>query len=970
MAIAIPQFELRLLRCTLTPSSSTSSSTSPPHLIDNLLTSIENGNYQEALNSEAAHLFFHFAHSYDYQNTILSADQFYSQVEYHVQKFLHDNNNYQERVFILLCIAVAAFLAFTQNNITGPCADKLSLFPFPQNNDNCNEIGVEWDGWARNQIMSTGSDLCGKFSLLQYIVFAKMLLSKIKDVLWEEEKSTSFTGIKTISWWLGRVIFIQQRILDDTTSSLFDSLQVLNAEMLKHFGKVDNVETYWGTLLDEGEASTIVAMAHLEAGIVEYAYARVDQAGQHFDIAEEASALQLSVTGILGFRTVGQVDARAQKVLVANTIIPSIGGVCPTRSAELRSFSSKLGEDKLGSHSHEIHEASDILLTPKLLENEDPGMGANGTKTAATTSVHLVPIQQAVILARCLVIEKNTSSDEIQRWDIAPFIEAIDAQELSYFIIQCFCDILRVRWESTRSHTKERALLVMEKKVQSIYDSSPEVVKRIPYSFGVYVPTIPELRKEFGELLVRCGLIGEALKVFEDLELWDNLIHCYSLLEKKAAAVELIKKRLCEVPNDPRLWCSLGDVTNSDAYYEKALEVSSNRSARAKRSLARSAYNKGDYEASKVLWESALALNSLYADGWFALGAAALKARDTQKALEGFTRAVKLDPDNGEAWNNIACLHVMKNRNKEALIAFRQALQFRRNSWQLWENYSQVALNIGNFREALEATIMVLNMTHNKRINADLLERTMTEIETRISKHNQSDPASSELKFSRRNHLIDHVGDSVDDPKNKDSNLAGSRETEHLVEFLGKALQQIVRSGGQGDMWGLYARWLKIKGDTTMRSEALLKQVRSYQGADMWNDRDRFKKFASASLQLCEVYMEISQSTGSRRELNAAEMHLRNTVKQVDTFVLDANLYSVSCMLSIPIEQRNHIGGFTSFFLHRFAYDDFVNLHTLWCILLLAVSFSELEEFRALQNCLDEVRKRLNVTSVPSAGNL
>jgi cytochrome c-type biogenesis protein CcmH/NrfG len=57
-----------------------------------------------------------------------------------------------------------------------------------------------------------------------------------------------------------------------------------------------------------------------------------------------------------------------------------------------------------------------------------------------------------------------------------------------------------------------------------------------------------------------------------------------------------------------------------------------------------------------MLWEAAMALNSLYPDGWFALGAAALKARDVQKALDAFTFAVQLDPDNGEAWNNIACL--------------------------------------------------------------------------------------------------------------------------------------------------------------------------------------------------------------------------------------------------------------------------------------------------------------------------
>ncbi|KAK1392510.1 Zinc finger MYM-type protein [Heracleum sosnowskyi] len=75
---------------------------------------------------------------------------------------------------------------------------------------------------------------------------------------------------------------------------------------------------------------------------------------------------------------------------------------------------------------------------------------------------------------------------------------------------------------------------------------------------------------------------GEAVKVCEDLELWDTAIYSYCLLEKKASTMELIKKRLAERPSDSRLWCSLGDVTNDDACYEKALEVSENRSARAK----------------------------------------------------------------------------------------------------------------------------------------------------------------------------------------------------------------------------------------------------------------------------------------------------------------------------------------------------------------------------------------------------
>lgn len=105
-----------------------------------------------------------------------------------------------------------------------------------------------------------------------------MLLTRIKDVLFKENAS-SICGMKSISWWLARVVFLQQRILDERSSSLFEHLHVLMGESLLHFGILENVKSYWGTNLREGEASTIVSMVHLEAGIMEYYYGRVDSCG-------------------------------------------------------------------------------------------------------------------------------------------------------------------------------------------------------------------------------------------------------------------------------------------------------------------------------------------------------------------------------------------------------------------------------------------------------------------------------------------------------------------------------------------------------------------------------------------------------------------------------------------------------------------------------------------------------------------
>lgn len=110
---------------------------------------------------------------------------------------------------------------------------------------------------------------------MQYLVFAKMLLMRMKDLLTGGNLSPMI-GFGSLSWWLARVLLLQQRILDERSSSLFDLLQVYMSEALRQFGNSEAVISYWGANLHAGETSAIVSMAHLEAGTMEYAYGRVD----------------------------------------------------------------------------------------------------------------------------------------------------------------------------------------------------------------------------------------------------------------------------------------------------------------------------------------------------------------------------------------------------------------------------------------------------------------------------------------------------------------------------------------------------------------------------------------------------------------------------------------------------------------------------------------------------------------------
>ncbi|XP_052295535.1 uncharacterized protein LOC112498810 [Citrus sinensis] len=227
--------------------------------------------------------------------------------------------------------------------------------------------------------MSVGSDLLGKFSYLQYIVFAKILIMKTKDLL-SDATVLPVNGIRTISWWLTRLLLMHQRILDERSSSLYDLLKVFMAETLQHFGTLENVSTYWGNQLHDIDPSEIVSTFHLEAGLLEHIYRRVDSCRKHFESAEVAAGLQLSVTGVLGFRTVHQVEPKAQMVLVANTSSSNTSDVCPSINQVIHTHDSTIGD------------ASDVFVTPKLLGNSHESESGVQCIHAGGSAAHLKAI--------------------------------------------------------------------------------------------------------------------------------------------------------------------------------------------------------------------------------------------------------------------------------------------------------------------------------------------------------------------------------------------------------------------------------------------------------------------------------------------------------------------------------------------------------------------------------------------------
>ena len=133
--------------------------------------------------------------------------------------------------------------------------------------------------------------------------------------------------------------------------------------------------------------------------------------------------------------------------------------------------------------------------------------------------------------------------------------------------------------------------------------------------------------------------------------------------------------------------------------------------------------------------------------------------------------------------------------------------------------------------QTLEALKTVLNLSSNKRFNVDILDNVMTMLEEQpphfVATPEASDDTNKETRQS--NQLLDIIGDNLQQV----TNLSGLYFIFILytrLQFISWLCLQIVRSGGSNaDVWGLYARWHKTKGNLMACSEALLKQVRSLQ---------------------------------------------------------------------------------------------------------------------------------------------
>jgi tetratricopeptide (TPR) repeat protein len=454
---------------------------------------------------------------------------------------------------------------------------------------------------------------------------------------------------------------------------------------------------------------------------------------------------------------------------------------------------------------------------------------------------------------------------------------------------------------------------MLEDLVQTLERPEPSVSSRMRYLFSTWFPPAATLKKELGEALVSLGMVGAALDLFEEVELWDSLIVCLSLLGKKQQAADLVRRRLDADDTNPKLWCALGDALDDEKYYWKAWEVSGERNARAKRSLARRAAAREDWPTAAEHWMSALTINPLFPDGWFSGGYACLKCNRVEDALAAFVRCTQIDAENGQAWNNVAALSIRMSRFTAAHTALCEAVKHQRNSWHTWENHAMVCAKVGKFATSALSLIKVLELTQGARVHIEtmqtLLERVREARENPtgakwvIDAANWEEEAASQMDEEEESWADTAMGDLAADMLSAFSGIdlptisyAAKPESVHpsgmprvalqLEAAFGQVLDRAALGSSAGErkmrdtsqIWAIMAQYKSILGEYEDASDARLKCVRALETSGWRNDLEPYEDYAAATKIMVEgLLSDIAAGRGGSAE--SIRLHLKSVVK-------------------------------------------------------------------------------------------
>jgi hypothetical protein len=294
-------------------------------------------------------------------------------------------------------------------------------------------------------------------------------------------------------WWCLRAVMLQQHVLSGRSITLHTSLKQLVQDTLSWADALPAAAAAAGSngsnagqqqpVVATGaavQAQVLSAVAHIEAALVQQSIGVVTGAQQQLEAAAAALDVTVELTGALGLRTKHQIDPKAQMVAAVRAAAAGGNGRNAAALPGLEGFNvAALGFEEIGltKELEGMIDESAVYLAPRLVQPLGTAAAAAGSggsdavaEAAKATGVsissssseaqtapaivqqqqqqqqqQLSPLLQALLLGWAAQIRKGTSRDELQQWQMAPFVEAVLQQQQTQYMLHATARLLKCR---------------------------------------------------------------------------------------------------------------------------------------------------------------------------------------------------------------------------------------------------------------------------------------------------------------------------------------------------------------------------------------------------------------------------------------------------------------------------------------------------------------------------------------------
>lgn len=674
----------------------------------------------------------------------------------------------------------------------------------------CNFLGIdkkENENFSSLELIGSSTDLEVDGEDVLHVEHPAIIL-KAYEILKDLEKEDN--EIPSLKWWKMRVMFLHQRLLTHPVPSLMTPILDLLNEIPFQIN----------------EDQTLLGMFYLERMVVFLYYDLLKDAKDSLQKAKAVLGIRIEETGVLGKRTKFQTDAKAQFWVQIHS------------DSGLPSLKSPMDSNELPVN---ISMDSDYLLETPQYDNFE-------------TSVIKNELEQLVLLAEVEIKLAVEIDKSLRRLESLTYLQRV-LESPQCWPIQFLALFKRSILESEEFQLQQRSIIQFEE-LQRVLNTGKMAWSRGAFMFQTALPTITNFFLQYADLCEKQMMFATALSIYERYQLWEQTVLGYLKIGRKARAEELILENL-KVQKHPRYLCILGDIRQDEELYMEAWEISGQKYSRAMRTMGEIYFDKEKFEECIRYFLLALEINPLYPRCWFQVGYAAMQLEQWPLSASSFSKVVQLNPDDGEAWNNLAAVHINNKQKQEAFNALQQSIKFKRGDWKVWDNYLTVAMDLGEIQEVLLAIESLIRLAGKHHIDINLLSvlaRNLADIHSNGGKLSTSD----EFILSRFRQVLDLVGNTIPlDP----------------------------------EFWKVVVSFHKSLGEIPLAADAEIKHCRALLDGD-WDSKADLQHLEAIVAAFTNV-VEILRDEGQSEDLvYSAKLQLDSAISRSEKFMSNSSAYT------------------------------------------------------------------------------